>query len=152
MRLIDRVRHVGAPLTTVGDERGSAAIEAVIIAPVMIVLVMLVMAGGQVALARQSVKAIAADTARTASLQRTAPAARRAALATAHQALDHQVACTSRHVALDLKAFGTPVGTPASVSATVTCRVETLGLPGLPSVTVSATVQSPIDSYRGRQP
>ena len=73
-------------------------------------------------------------------------------LATAHHALDQQVDCTDRSVALDLKGFATPVGTPASVSATITCRVETLGLPGLPSVTVSATMRSPIDSYRGRQP
>ncbi len=53
------------------------------------------------------------------------------------------------HVALDLKGFATHVGTPASVTATITCRVEALGLPGLPSVTVAATMRSPIDSYRG---
>ncbi len=136
----------------VRGERGSAAIEAVIIVPVMIPLLLLVIAGGQIALAHQTVQAIAADTVRTASLQRTAPAAQKAALATAHHALDQQVACTDRDVALDLKGFATPVGTPASVTATITCRVEALGLPGLPSVTVSATMRSPIDSYRGRQP
>lgn len=152
MKLHSRVRRDGEQRTRPRGERGSAAIEAVILAPAMILFVLLVIAGGQVALARQSVQAIAADTARTASLERTAPAAQNAALATAHHALDQQVACASRDITLDLKAFGTPVGTPASVSATVTCRVETLGLPGLPSVTVSATVQSPIDSYRGRQP
>lgn len=152
MRILNGARPGGWLRTAVHDERGSAAIEAVIVAPAMILLLLLVMAGGQIALARQSVQAIAADTARTASLQRTAPAAKEAALATAHQALDQQVACSERDVAVDLKAFATPVGTPASVSATITCRVETLGLPGLPSVTVSATMQSPIDSYRGRQP
>ena len=152
MMLYSSVRRAGRQGTWPPGERGSAAIEAVVLAPVMILFVLLVIAGGQVALARQSVQAIAADTARTASLERTAPAAQRAALATAHHALDQQVACTSRDITLDLNAFGTPVGTPASVSATVTCRVEMLGLPGLPSVTVSATVQSPIDSYRGRQP
>ena len=148
MKLHGRVRRDGEQRTRPPGERGSAAIEAVVLAPVIILFVLLVIAGGQVALARQSVQAIAADTARTASLERTAHAAQRAALATAHHALDQQVACTSRDITLDLKAFGTP----ASVSATITCRVETLGLPGLPSVTVSATVQSPIDSYRGRQP
>lgn len=152
MRRPNMVCRHGRLRTPPQSERGSAAIEAVVLAPVMILFVLLVIAGGQIALARQSVQAIAADAARTASLQRTAPAAQKAALATAHHALDQQVACASRDIALDLKAFGTPVGTPASVSATVTCRVETLGLPGLPSVTVSATVQSPIDSYRGRQP
>ncbi|WP_341729123.1 TadE/TadG family type IV pilus assembly protein [Brooklawnia sp.] len=134
------------------DERGSAAIEAVIVAPAMVLLILLVAFGGEVALTRQAVQAIAADAARAASLQRTAPAARTSALATAYQALDQQVTCSSRDVALDLRAFATPVGTPASVSATITCSVSALGLPGLPAVTVTATMQSPIDSYRGRQP
>lgn len=134
------------------DERGSAAIEAVIVMPVMILFLLLVMAGGQVALARQAVQAIATDTARAASIQRTAAAAKKSALATAHQALDQQVACSDRDVTLDLRAFATPVGTPASVSVTITCRVSTLGLPGLPGLTVSATMRSQIDSYRGRQP
>lgn len=152
MTVTDRLRRKRMLRTSRRGERGSAAIEAVIIVPVMIPLLLLVIAGGQIALARQTVQAIAADAARTASLQRTAPAAQKAALATAHHALDEQVACTDRDVALDLKAFTTPVGTPASVSATITCRVETLGLLGLPRVTVSAIVRSPIDSYRGRQP
>ncbi len=152
MMVTDRPRRERALHAGMRDERGSAAIEAVVIVPVMIPLLLLVIAGGQIALARQTVQAIAADTARTASLQRTARAAQKAALATAHHALDQQVACTERGVALDLKGFATPVGASASVSATVTCRVETLGLPGLPSVTVSATMRSPIDSYRGRQP
>ena len=152
MKPLNKARHDRGLRTAVRDERGSAAIEAVILAPVLILFLLLVMAGGQIALARQSVQAIAADTARTASLQRTAPAAQRAAAATAHRALDQQVACVSRDVLLALKGFATPVGPPASVSATITCRVETLGLPGLPSVTVTATVRSPIDSYRGRQP
>lgn len=142
----------GVLLTMRRDERGSAALEAVVVAPALVLLVLLVAVGGQVALARQAVQAIAADAARAASLQRTAPAARTSALATAHRALDQQVACSSREVALDLRAFATPVGAPASVSATITCRVSTLGIPGLPAVTVSATMQSPIDSYRGRQP
>ena len=152
MTVTDRPRRTRALRAGARGEGGSAAIEAVIIVPVMIPLLLLVIVGGQIALARQTVQAIAADTARTASLQRTAPAAQKAALVTAHHALDQQVACTDRDVALDLKGFATPVGTPASVSATVTCRVETLGLPGLPSVTVAATMRSPIDSYRGRQP
>ena len=121
MTVTDRPRRTRALRAGARGEGGSAAIEAVVIVPVMIPLLLLVIAGGQVALARQSVQAIAADTARTASLERTASAAQRTALATAHQALDQQVACASRDITLDLKAFGTLVGTPASVSATVTC-------------------------------
>ena len=88
MTVTDKPRREHALRVAVRSERGSAAIEAVVIVPVMIPLLLLVIAGGQIALARQTVQAIAADTARTASLQRTAPAAQKAALATAHHALD----------------------------------------------------------------
>jgi Flp pilus assembly protein TadG len=136
----------------VRGERGSAAIEAVMVIPAVMVLLLLVVAGGQVALARQSVQAVAADAARSASLQRTAAAARSAALTTAHAALDRQVLCSNRQVELNLAGFATPVGAPASVAATVSCQVTTLGLPGLPRVTVAATMTSPLDSYRARRP
>ena len=49
--------------------------------------------------------------------------------------------------------FATPVGTPATVSATVTCVVELsdLALPGVPGTrTVTVTVTSPLDTYRER--
>ena len=47
-----------------GGEQGSAAIEAVIAGPLVVLMVLLVVFGGRVALAHQSVQAIAANTAR----------------------------------------------------------------------------------------
>jgi hypothetical protein len=58
----------------------------------------------------------------------------------------------STQVTLDTTGFAAPVGTPASVGATVTCQVDIAGLlPGLPgSMSITATVRSPLDTYRER--
>ena len=63
------------------DERGSAAIEAAVAGPAMVLLILLVVFGGRVALAHHAVQDTAADTARAASLARTQPEARSAATA-----------------------------------------------------------------------
>ena len=134
------------------DERGSASIEAVIAGPAVVLLILLVVFGGRVALAHQSVQAIAADAARTASLARTQTSARTSAEAAVQAGLDQQLPCASHTLDLNLNAFTKPAGTPAAVSATLACRVSTadLGLPGLPDLTIEATMTSPIDTYRER--
>lgn len=134
------------------DERGSASIEAVIAGPAVVVLILLVVFGGRVALTHQSVQAIAADAARAASLARTQTDARTSAQAAVQAGLDQQLPCASHTLHLDLDGFTTPPGTPAAVSATLSCRVATadLGLPGLPDLTIRATMASPIDTYRER--
>lgn len=135
------------------DERGSASIEAVIAGPAVVLLILLVIFGGRVALAHQSVQGIAADTARAASLARTQTEARTTALAAAQAGLAQQLPCASHTVDLDLAGFTRPAGTPASVSATLTCRVASgdLGLPGLPDLTIRSTMTSPIDTWRERR-
>ena len=134
------------------DERGSASIEAVVAGPAVVLLILLVIFGGRVALAHQTVQSVAADTARAASLARTQTEARTSAQAAAAAGLDQQLPCASHTVDLDLTGFRAPVGTPATVSATLSCRVATadLGLPGLPDLTIEATMTSPIDTWRER--
>ncbi|MFV0429307.1 MAG: TadE family protein [Arachnia sp.] len=135
------------------DDRGSASIEAVIAGPAVVLLILLVIFGGRVALAHQSVQGIAADTARAASLARTQTEARSSANTVAQAGLAQQLPCASHTVDLDLTGFTRPAGTPASVTATVTCRVASgdLGLPGLPDLTIQATMTSPIDTWRERR-
>lgn len=135
------------------DERGSAAIEAVVVGPAVVMLILLVAFGGRVALAHQTVEGIAADAARAASLARNQTDAHAAADRTVQAALAQQLPCASHSLNLDLAGFNRPVGTPANVSATVACRVATadLGLPGLPDLTIKATMTSPIDTYRERR-
>jgi Flp pilus assembly protein TadG len=134
------------------DERGSASIEAVVAGPAVVLLILLVIFGGRVALAHQTVQSVAADAARAASLARTQTEARTSAQTAAAAGLDQQLPCASHALDLDLTGFRAPVGTPAAVSATLSCRVTTadLGLPGLPDLTIEATMTSPIDTWRER--
>ena len=136
------------------DERGSAAIEAVVVAPAVVLLIGLVILGGRVALAHQTVQNIAADTARAATLERTSTAARASANKALNAAIAQQLPCASHDLNLDLAGFKKPPGTPAAVTATVTCQlsIAELALPGLPgTVTLKATMTSPIDTYRGKR-
>ena len=138
---------------TAADERGSAAIELVLLVPALMLLLLFAVAGGRVAIAHGSVQQAAADAARAASIARTAGSAQTSAVAAARATLANQgLTCASMTVILDTSGFAKPVGTPANVAATVSCTVELseLALPGLPDRVVSATVTSPLDVFRGR--
>ena len=141
-------------MTRQGSERGSVTLEAVILIPAFLLFVALVIAAGRVAVARQGVQTAAAEAARQASIARTAGEATAKAQAGAQQTLaDQQLRCLSSSVVTDTSGFAAPVGTPASVSATVTCQVDLAGvaIPGLPgSLTITASFQSPLDTFRGR--
>ena len=141
-------------MTRPDSERGSATIEAVIIVPALMLFVALLIAAGRVQLAHQSVDAAAAEAARAASISRTAGEAQTRATVSGAQALANQgLRCASTSVTVDTAGFAVPVGTPATVSATINCVValDDVALPGLPgTITVEATVRSPLDTYRGR--
>jgi Flp pilus assembly protein TadG len=132
----------------------STTVEIVMAAPVLVLFVMVIVFGGRVAVAHQAVQSAAADAARSASISRTGGEARTDAskAAAANLANVHQN-CSTMTVAVNTGQFSRPVGTAASVSATVTCHllIADLGLPGMPGTfTVDATVASPLDTYRER--
>jgi len=139
------------PLTS---ERGSASVEAAIGVPAFLLLVGLLVLGGRTAIAQQAVHAAASDAARAASIARTVSTARADASSAAHTSLTNQhLDCATTTVTVDTAAFGTPVGTPGQVSATVTCalRLDDIGMPGIAGTkTITATMSSPLDTYRGR--
>lgn len=136
------------------DERGAAAVEAVIGVPVFMLLILLAVMGGRVTLAHQVVQTAAADAARAASIARSANQAKADGLAAGRASLANQnLTCTSTRISVNTSGFGTPVGSPAHVTATVTCELALadLGLPGAPkSRTITATMSSPLDTYRER--
>ena len=134
------------------SERGSAAIEVAIGAPVMLMLVALVVFAGRIAVARQSVTAAADSAARAASISRTAAAASSAAERTARDVLA-DAGCRRVEVSVDASAFASPPGTPGSVHATVTCLVDLAGIPltAPDSLPLTHTGSSPLDTYRGRR-
>ena len=135
------------------DERGSAVIETVICVPAFMLFVFLIIIGGRLAIAQQAVEAAATEAARTASISRTQGAAHARAASGARTSLDEQgLRCASTRVDVDTAGFAAPVGTPATVTATVACAIDVsdLPLPGLHAYTLTSTMSSPIDSYRER--
>jgi hypothetical protein len=138
-------------------ERGNAALELVILAPVIVLLIGMVVAAGRTTIAQGSVDAAARDAARQASIARSPAGALAAAQASAGAALaGDNLDCTPTIAMPGLdQAFATPVGQPASVTAIVSCRVSLSDLlvPGLPgSRQLTGTFTSPIDPFRGRNP
>ena len=135
-------------------DRGNAALELLVLAPVMLALIGLVIAAGRTSIAEGAVQAAARDAARQASISLTPPAARQAALASAYAALRADGLACKPAVTLDVaQGFATPLGQPAEVSASVSCtvRLSDLLVPGLPgSRTLTARFTSPLDPYRSR--
>lgn len=138
-----------------GRERGSASVELVLIAPVLAAIVLLLVAGGRLALAGQAIESAAAAAARDASLGRSVGEAERHATDAAVTALDNAgIDCVNLVVDVDASALGTVLGESGVVTATIECVVA-LGdvtLPGLGgSRTLSATATSPIDPFKERR-
>jgi Flp pilus assembly protein TadG len=144
------------PDTRRRDERGSATVEAVLVAVALGVFIGLIILGGRVQMAKQAVQSTAYDAARSASISRTSGEAHATGESAALASLSQQgIDCTHSSVQIDTSAFNTPLGTTGSaalVSATVTCVIDVsgLGIPGLRSRTITTTMTSPLDSYRGR--
>jgi Flp pilus assembly protein TadG len=138
---------------TVGDESGSVNLELAVLTPAFLALLLLVVAAGRIALAHGQVEGAARDAARAASMQRNDPAAQLVATNIAQTSLAGEH-LTCRGLAVEVTGgFGVPVGTPATVTATVRCTaaLDDLALPGLPgSRTVSASSVASLDTYRGR--
>ena len=144
-------------MTTIVGSRsrdtGSVALEAAVLTPALLMLGLLIVAGGRVAVAHARVEAAASSAARAASLTRSASNATAAAKAEAAAALasDH-ITCKNLIVSVNGD-FTAPLGAPATVQVRLTCTatLADLALPGLPGAkTVTATATSPLDSWRGR--
>lgn len=133
-------------------ERGSEAIEAAIGIPAFMLFVALIMAGGRLAIAHQSVESAAADAARSASIVRSQGEAHGAATSAAASSLSNQgLDCVSHTVNVDTSGFVVPVGTAGTVTVTVSCVVNLsdVAVPGLPGTqTITSTIVSPVDKHR----
>jgi Flp pilus assembly protein TadG len=144
----------GAPHHKQRDQRGSATVEITMLVPALLLTLGLVVAGGRVWFARTTVNEAAHSAARAASLARSAGEAGTAGRSAGAQSLTTGgLRCASTTVRVNTAAFGVPVGTPATVTATVGCRVAfaDLLLPGLPgAIDLDATGASALDTYRSR--
>jgi Flp pilus assembly protein TadG len=124
-------------------ERGSMAVEVVLITPVLVAFLLLVVAFGRYVAVRGEVEAASRDAARAASLERSTDAARAAAEQTVHGSLTNRD-CSDVQLSGQFIAGGT-------ITATLSCQIPLtdLGLLGLPgSVKITGTSSAPLDLYR----
>lgn len=136
-------------------DRGAAAVEFVVLVPVLVLLTGLVAGGARVWHARSAVDHIASAAARAVSLARSPGEAKRdATRIAAGQADQEGVRCHPLTVDVDARGLATRPGTPANASITATCTVPLADMlvPGWPgSLRVRASASSVIDPYRERQ-
>ncbi len=135
-------------------DQGSAVVEMVLLAPVLLLFVLMVIFGGRWAIAQQAVQSAASEAARAASLARAPGEAAGDATSAATTSLTNQkVRCAPLDATVDTSGFAAAVGGDATVSATVTCVVDMsdISAPGIPgSRTLTSTATSPLDTYRAR--
>ncbi|MGV9248713.1 TadE/TadG family type IV pilus assembly protein [Streptomyces sp. NPDC003710] len=139
---------------TLHSDEGSAAIEAAIVLPALIMFLCMAIAGGRIVTSGAKIDSAAEDAAREASIHRTAAAAQSAAQSAAAESLDDQgITCASTSVSINTGGLSVPVGQAGTVTVTVTCRVNLsdLLLPGVPGAkTLTSTATSVVDQYRQR--
>jgi Flp pilus assembly protein TadG len=132
---------------------GSLTLELVILAPAILFILALVIAGGRVVIADQAVTQAASQAARDASLQPTPTAATATARSRADSVLDGQgLGCSPQAVTVNAAALAAPAGQPGNVSVTVRCTVKwsDLGVPGPGTRTLSATGTAPVDTWTAK--
>lgn len=130
------------------------AVETAIILPILLGMVGLLVVLATGALAQMTVNSAASQAARAASLERDTGTATASARQVAASTLTESgTTCRTSNVAVNAGGLRAPLGTPATVSVTVTCTVDLqVGLPGFPSTrTLTATKSSPVDTYRSRR-
>lgn len=134
------------------SDRGSAAVELIFIAPVLVAFLGAFVAGGALLLEQQRVD----DAARTAVEAAVSAASPREALAAASQSASLAVSgpggsCQPVRITSDLGSF--VAGGEAAVAVTCTVHLPYLALlPGLGPVRISARATAPVDSYRSIAP
>ncbi|MGB7979675.1 MAG: TadE/TadG family type IV pilus assembly protein [Candidatus Nanopelagicales bacterium] len=134
-------------------EAGSLNLELVILAPAILFILALVIAGGRVVIADQAVTQAAAQAARDAALQPTQTAATATARSQAASVLDGQgLGCAPQAVTVNAAALSAPAGQPGTVRVTVRCTVKwsDLGLPGPGTRTLAATGTAPVDTWSAK--
>ena len=138
------------------DDRGLAALELVILAPVIVLLIGFMIAAGRTSIAQGAIDAAARAAARQASVAQNLGAAQAAAYAGAREALlGDGLNCQPTVVRLPgvRGAFGSQVGQSVEIHAFVACRVQLsdLVIPGIPgSIRLTASFSSPLDPFRSR--
>ena len=135
-------------------ERGSVAVEIALLAPALVLVLGLLVAGGRLWFARTTVLEAALTSARAASLARSAGEAAAAGDEAGRQSMATAgLRCSTSSVSVTTAAFAVPVGTPATVTSDVSCSVPFADvlLPGMPgTIALSGHGSAALDTYRAR--
>jgi Flp pilus assembly pilin Flp len=135
------------------SERGTAAVELALLAPVLVVLVAVVTAAGRMVETKSAVLSVAREAARAAAEAPNAAAAHDAAIATAQQVAEG-LGLDPARLSIVEDPHGFARGAPYEVS--VSYQVSMADLPGLGllpgSVTLDAAHAELIDTNRSRSP
>lgn len=134
------------------DERASATLETVLLAPVMIVLVLFVVGLGRIVSAQGRVEDATRDAAREASLARSATEATAAAARVVELRLGNSpLHCAEPVVAVDTAAFAP--GGDVTVNVSCTTRLSDLVIAGFPGERqLRAQARVPLEPYRAFRP
>jgi Flp pilus assembly protein TadG len=135
------------------NERGTAAVELALLAPVLVVLVAVVTAAGRMVETKAAVLQVAREASRAASEAPNPTAAHDAAIATARQVAEG-LGLDPARLSIVQDPHGFVRGAPYVVSVSYDAVLADLpGLGLLPgSVTLGATHAELIDAYRSRSP
>ncbi len=131
-------------ITGIPGERGSSAVEAAIIAPALIMLILLVVLAGRVTSAKMRVEEAARD---------AAPSAGSAAASSTAQASLSSAGITCQSFAVTSFSWNFSPGVGGTASVTVQCTTPLSDLAPLPvpgSKTLSGSFQVPIDPFRSQ--
>jgi len=129
-------------------DRGTSAIELVIVTPVVIVMLLTVVALGRYSYGKLDIEQASAAAARAASLASSPAQGSAAAQRAARDSLDGSgVSCTNLATSVDTGSFRP--GEIVSVTLSCTADLSSLALAGVPgSVTVQRTSTAPLETYR----
>lgn len=135
-------------------DRGSVSVELTLMVPALMLVLGLLIAGGRIWFAKTTVNEAAQTAARAGSLSRSAEGAAVAGRAAGQQSMaTGGLACADESVTVGTAGFSVPVGTPATITSSIQCRVRLadLLLPVIPgSIQLRATGSAALDTYRSR--
>ncbi len=130
------------------NERGDAAVELTLLAPVLLVILLFVVGLARMAHASQQVQSVAADAARAASLERNTAASTSVARSAAARSLEQAgLSCARMNVDVDVSQYE-PGGT-VRVRVSCTASMGDVAMAGFPGTRrFQATSVVPIEYYR----
>lgn len=135
-------------------DAGSVSVELTLMVPALMLVLGLLIAGGRIWFAKTTVNEAAQTAARAGSLARSAEDAAVAGRAAGRQSMaTGGLECADASVTVGTAGFSVVVGTPATVTSSIQCRVRLadLLLPAIPgSIQLQATGSAALDTYRSR--